>query len=255
TPLYSGKLMQGGGTLRGWALEDPETCRRIVKLVDEMGSREQFDKKYPQAAGQPPITLAVGDGNHSLATAKANWEEIKAGLTPEEQAAHPARYCLVELCNIHSPAIGIEPIHRVVFGAGGEAFAADLRALCKEQGIGLKEGAAAAACPQQAALVWENGEAAIGFDSGAEPLCVGTVEKLIGLYLAKNPAARVDYIHGDDTARSLAKEGAVAFILPDFDKGDIFKGVVLGGVLPRKTFSMGHADEKRYYMECRRIEP
>ena len=113
--LYEGELMQGGGHIAGWAVEDPAMLAQIDAALAALGSQEAFDAKYPQARGAKPLTLAVGDGNHSLAAAKACWEELKATLTPEEREKHPARWCLAEVCNVHSPAIEIEPIHRVLF--------------------------------------------------------------------------------------------------------------------------------------------
>ena len=115
--LYEGELALGGGFVRGWAVEDPALLKGVEEALAALGSQKAFDEKYPQAAGAPPMTLAVGDGNHSLATAKAYWEELKPGLTEEQRAVHPARWCLAEVCNVHSPAIEIEPIHRVVFGS------------------------------------------------------------------------------------------------------------------------------------------
>ncbi len=254
-PLYSGRLMLDGGSIRGWAVESEEHCRRIRSVLAELGSAEHFARKYPQAKGQAPLTLAVGDGNHSLATAKAFWEELKPTLTPEERENHPARYCLVEVCNVHSPAIQVEPIHRVFFGAGGRDFLPAFQALCREEGLEMRLGDDAGDCPQQAVLNWGEGEVLLGFANPTEPLTVGTVEQLLGQCLARGLGSRVDYIHGSVAARNLAREGAVAFLLPAFDKSDLFRGVVLGGVLPRKTFSMGHATDKRYYLECRRIRP
>ena len=115
--LYEGELMQGGGHIAGWAVEDPAMLAQIDAALAALGSQEAFDARYPQARGAAPLTLAVGDGNHSLAAAKACWEELKATLTPEERESHPARWCLAEVCNVHSPAIEIEPIHRVLFNA------------------------------------------------------------------------------------------------------------------------------------------
>ena len=113
--VYEGELMLNGGHIAGWAVEDPALIAQIEDALAVLGSQEEFDKKYPDATRRDPLTLAVGDGNHSLATAKACWEELKKTLTPEQAAVHPARWCLAEVCNVHSPAIEIEPIHRVLF--------------------------------------------------------------------------------------------------------------------------------------------
>ena len=247
--LYEGELMLGGGHIEGWAVEDKALCDRLVAAIDRLGSREVFDAKYPAAAGSPTLTLAVGDGNHSLATAKACWEEIKAALPEAERATHPARWCLAEICNVHSEAIQVEPIHRLLTGTTGAEVMASLAAWAAEKGLGM-----GSAGEQKMLVADEEGrETMVFFATPSQPLTVGTAEAFVGDFLAAHPAAAVDYIHGADTARALAKKGGVALLMPDFEKSDLFKGVVLGGVLPRKTFSMGHAQEKRYYLECRRI--
>lgn len=249
---YDFDLMLQGGHLCGWRITDEAVQQRVMAALERLASREVFDARYPAAAGQPPLMMAVGDGNHSLATAKAHWDEIKTHLTEEERRDHPARLCLVELCNVHSPAIQMEPIHRLFTGTTGREVLAALTAWSRENGLGLQH----AAAQQTITLVDETGaEQTLGFASPAEPLAVGTAEAFVGHFLASHPGAAVDYIHGADTVRALARKGGVGLLMPDFAKSDLFKGVVLGGVLPRKTFSMGHAQEKRYYMECRDIDP
>ncbi|MDD4850349.1 MAG: DUF1015 domain-containing protein [Gemmiger sp.] len=249
-PLYDGELMLGGGHLAGWAVEDPALVARVCHALAALGSQQAFDARYPAAAGQPPITLAVGDGNHSLATAKAYWEELKPTLTPAQQQAHPARYCLAEVCNVHSPAIEIEPIHRVIFHSSLASVLMQLAEFAQENGIHLCPGEEKA---QNFRLISPQGEANMGMEGDTEPLTVGTVEKFVAYFLADHPECAVDYIHGEDAVRSLAAKGGVGLLLPGLQKADLFKGVVLGGVLPRKTFSMGHAEEKRYYNECRAL--
>ncbi len=245
--LYEGELMLGGGHLAGWAVEDSALIAQIDAALAALGERERFAARWPEAAWQPPMTLAVGDGNHSLATAKAYWEELKPTLPPEARAIHPARWCLAEVCNVHSPAIEIEPIHRVVFGVEAAALKAALAAWLQDHGARL-----GAEGPQTFTLVGV-GEETLAVQNPPAPLTVGTVEAFLGDFLPAHPEAGVDYIHGADTARSLAGPNAAALLLPDFAKADLFRGVVLGGVLPRKTFSMGHAEEKRYYNECRAL--
>ncbi len=253
--VYGGPLMLGGGEIEGWAIEDPARVRALTEAIAALGSQAAFDTRWPAAAGRPPLAIAVGDGNHSLATAKAYWEELKAGLPAAQQADHPARYCLVELCSLHSPAIQIEPIHRVLFGTSGPAVRQALAAYAEKTGAGLCTGAAAETCPQRLRLLWGEEELTLGFASPRQALTVGMVEAFVQQYLAEHAGARVDYIHGEAACRQLASNGGVGFLLPPLAKSDLFKGVVLGGVLPRKTFSMGHAEEKRYYLECRSLEP
>ena len=232
-PLYDGELMLGGGHLRGWAVEDPALIAGIDAAL---------------AALADPA--AVGDGNHSLATAKAYWEELKPTLSEEQRRTHPARWCLAEVCNVHSPAIEIEPIHRVVFGVGAKELYAALDAWDQQQG------SSTTMSDQRLRLADAHGESAVALANPPAPLTVGSVEAFLADFLPAHPGVTVDYIHGESTALALASDPAkpaTAILLPDFAKADLFKGVVLGGVLPRKTFSMGHAEEKRYYNECRVI--
>ena len=249
-PLYDGELMLGGGHLRGWAVEDPTLIAGIDAALAALADPAAFARRWPAAKGQQPMVLAVGDGNHSLATAKAYWEELKPTLSEEQRRTHPARWCLAEVCNVHSPAIEIEPIHRVVFGVGAKELYAALDAWDQQQG------SSTTMSDQRLRLADANGESAVALANPPAPLTVGSVEAFLADFLPAHPGVTVDYIHGESTALALASDPAkpaTAILLPDFAKADLFKGVVLGGVLPRKTFSMGHAEEKRYYIECRKI--
>ena len=257
-PLYDGELMLGGGHIAGWAVTDAADIAAVENAVAALGTQAAFDAKYPDAAGRPPLAVAVGDGNHSLATAKAHWEEIKAALPPAARQSHPARWCLVELVNIHSPALGIEPIHRAVFGVSMTELAGAFLSFAARHGAH----ACGMAGAQQTFCFVDETCAGPGTAERVEclknapwPLAVGTLDAFLTEFLAQRPGAKVDYIHGADNVRALARAGAVGVILPDFAKSDLFRGVVLGGVLPKKTFSMGHAEEKRYYLECRQIAP
>lgn len=243
--LYDTPLMLGGGRAAGWAVTDPADIAAVESALEAMGTQSAFDETYPEAAGRAPLALAVGDGNHSLATAKAAWEEVKAGLTEAEKETHPARWCLVELENIHCPAIEVEAIHRAVFGTDFNTFSAAFRAWLETHG-GCGE-------VQKFRLTDGGTVLDLGAANPPHPLAVGTLEAFLADFCKEHPGARVDYIHGEDEVRRLAKQGAVGVLLPDFQKSDLFRGVVLGGVLPKKTFSMGHAEEKRYYLECRKI--
>ena len=248
--VYEGELMLGGGHIAGWAVEDPALLARIDAALQGLGSQEAFDAKYPEARGAKPLTLAVGDGNHSLASAKAYWEELKPTLTPEQRETHPARWCLAEVCNVHSPAIEIEPIHRVLFNVDCGAV---LLAL-----ITWSDGNMAGICfgnskKQSFTLAGPHIANVLSFEDPVAPLTVGTIDEFIEYFMARHKEARVDYVHDEPAVRALTKQGGVGFLLPPFEKSDLFKGIVMGGVLPRKTFSMGHAEEKRYYIECRKI--
>lgn len=225
TPLYDFELMQNGGHLAGWLLSDSAADSALNAIAE-------LEKTAPDG-----LLFAVGDGNHSLATAKTCWDEIKKTLSAEEQKNHPARYCLIELVNIHSEALVFEPIHRVVFGVAAEKLVQKLKDECGGDGHIVK-------------CVTANGEEEISLSADLSKLAVGVLQKFLD-----NEKVEVDYIHGDDVCCELGKkEGNVGFLLPKPDKSDLFKSVIKDGALPRKTFSMGDANEKRYYTEAKRIK-
>ena len=248
--VYEGDLMLNGGHIAGWAVEDPALLAQIDSALNALGSQEAFDARYPQAKGGAPLTLAVGDGNHSLASAKACWEELKKTLTPEQAENHPARWCLAEVCNVHSPAIEIEPIHRVLFNVDCATVLLSLITWSDANMAGCCFGGSK---KQPFTLAGPHMANVLSFEDPTEPLTVGTIDDFISDYIERHPEAKVDYVHDEPAVRALCKQGAVAFLMPPFAKSDLFRGVVMGGVLPRKTFSMGHAEEKRYYIECRKI--
>ena len=249
-PLYDGELMLGGGHLRGWAVEDPALIAGIDAALAALADPAAFARRWPAAKGQQPMVLAVGDGNHSLATAKAYWEELKPTLSEEQRRNHPARWCLAEVCNVHSPAIEIEPIHRVLFNVDCAAVLLSLITWSDSNMAGCSFGGSK---QQPFTLAGPHMSNVLSFEDPTAPLTVGTIDEFIEYYLEHHKEARVDYVHDEPAVRALCKKGAVAFLMPPFAKSDLFKGVVMGGVLPRKTFSMGHAEEKRYYVECRKI--
>ena len=249
-PLYEGELMLGGGHVAGWAVEDPALIAQIEAAMAGLGSLEAFAARYPDAPNRRPLALAVGDGNHSRATAKAYWEELKPTLTPAQRADHPARWCLAEVCNVQSEAVEIEPIHRVLFNTSYETVLLSIITWSDENMAGIRFGDC---FHQQVHLAGPLDECTLSFENPTAPLAVGTVDEFIEYFLENHPEARVDYVHDEAAVRAFSAQGAVGLLLPPLEKGDLFRGVVLGGVLPRKTFSMGHAEEKRYYIECRRI--
>ncbi len=249
-PLYDTELMLGGGQIAGWAVTHARDIAAIENAVAALGTQAAFDAKYPAAAGRPPLAIAVGDGNHSLATAKAYWEELKPTLPPAARETHPARWCLAELVNIHSPALCIEPIHRVVFGIGAAQLA---QAFCSFAAAHGARQCEAGANRQAFCFVGAGGQQTVQIQNAPWPLAVGTADAFLTELLPRRPGLRVDYIHGEGHVRALAGPDTAGLLLPDFAKSDLFCGVALGGVLPKKTFSMGHAEEKRYYLECRAI--
>ena len=178
---------------------------------------------------------------------------MKEGITAGEAEGHPARYALVEVENIHDPALAFHPIHRVVFHADGEALLSDWAAYCAARGMALGMGPAREG-GQGITLVHGGTETDVTVQNPDSALAVGTLQRYLDDYLARNRDARIDYIHGEDTVRGLCGEGgAVGFLVPGLDKAMLLPAVLRDGALPRKTFSMGEAHEKRFYMECRRI--
>lgn len=254
--VYDTDLMQGGGHINGWFIPKGETTDRIEAGLEALCDRETFNRKYGCTNAQALLPYAVGDGNHSMATAKAYWEDIKVGLSTEERQNHPARYALVEVVNIHDESLIIEPIHRILFDVDADDLLGSLTAFYQAQGCKSYVADAApadanvhafpfCAADKSGVLVVENPKWAIP---------IATMQTGLDAYLETHPSARIDYIHGEDVVRTLGgKPGNLGFLLPDIAKNDLFRGVVFDGVLPRKTFSMGEAHEKRYYMEAKMI--
>ena len=238
--LYDFPLMGGGGRLRGWAVADEGLYARIYDAL--LALRDQ--------QGEHPLLFAVGDGNHSLATAKAYWEEIKPSLTPEQQLTHPARFALAEAENIHDDALIFEPIHRVLTHVDPAHVMQDWAQYCSGRGMELcREGGEVCA---KVIYAGTETETVIRNADGALP--VDTLQRYLDDFLRRHPEAEIDYIHGDDVLRQLTSQpGCMGFLLPPLDKSSFFSAIRALGVLPRKTFSMGHAHEKRFYMECKTI--
>ncbi len=239
---YSFSLMQGGGAVKGYFV-DSVGIGRITGAIEKLLSPEQQKQKYGE--GVAPLLFAVGDGNHSLATAKAAYEEIKA-THGERALCHPARYALAELVNLHDEALHFEPIYRVLFGVDPDDVLAEL----EKYSFSL----AGNVPPQQARFLSKHRKGTIHFGAPSEQLVVGTLQTFIDRYLASHPEASVDYIHGIKTVEALAtKENAVGFTFTGMAKDQLFAAVMHDGALPRKTFSMGAAPDKRFYLECRKI--
>ncbi|MDE2453596.1 MAG: DUF1015 family protein, partial [Burkholderiales bacterium] len=256
--LYDFELMQGGGHVAGHRV-DAARAERAVQALCALAEPRAFGARYGVADGTPAMLFAVGDGNHSLATAKSIWEASKARLGPD----HPSRYALVEVENIHDPALEFEPIHRLLFGVK-----ADLRrALAEAFGprLVLSEMADAAAMRAHVAAAPESRPAVGLVEPGgrfalaelADPpsgLAVACFQPFVDRLIEGGAAAEVDYVHGDDTLARLAQApGHAGLHFPVPGKSALLRRVVHEGPLPRKTFSMGEAHEKRYYVEARRI--
>lgn len=243
-PVYSFDLQQGGGNLKGWKLTETQ-MDAVAEAMNVLCTAGEMEKKYGMR-DVAPLLFAVGDGNHSLATAKQCYEDLKQ-VTPEEAwATLPARYALVEVVNNHDDALQFEPIHRVVFGVEPEAILDALKAFYPGAYEGAGEG-------HVISYVHAGGSGTITIPTPKVQLAVGSLQAFLDVYL-KEHAGEVDYIHGDDVTDELgSKHGNLGFKVPGMKKEQLFKTVMADGVLPRKTFSMGHAQDKRYYVEARKI--
>ena len=196
---------------------------------------------------EPVLLFAVGDGNHSLATAKACWEAIKPTLSDEARVDHSARFALCELVNLHSPALIFRPVHRVVFGAEIDALQSGFERYLRAHGMTLADGG-------EVTLVQGGARRGFAIQGRGDRLPVDVLQKYLDQACGEKSGWSLDYVHGDADAAGLAQNGATAALLGAMDKRTLFPAIAAGGVLPRKTFSMGEATEKRYYMECRRID-
>ncbi len=225
-PLYDFDLMENGGHLTGSLIENTGEVLQKLSELDEIKE----------------MLFAVGDGNHSLATAKTCWENIKA--SGEYREDHPARYALVEIVNIHDEALIFEPIHRIITKTDNKKL---VKALYDNFEISETEG-------QKITMVLKGEKKDLYIKNPTTELAVGTLQGFLDKYLAENKG-EIDYIHGEDVVLDLsAEKNTIGFLLPAINKSDFFAGIEKDGSLPRKTFSMGEAFEKRYYFEARKIK-
>lgn len=235
--LYDFDLMEAGGHITGRLVTGAEADAFDRRFARYSAS---YREKYRDLPGES-VLLAVGDGNHSLATAKSCYEDLKAANPKGDFASHPARYALVELENIHDPALSFEPIHRILTGVDRKKLMDDLQAICAPNG-------------HPVTCVIRNEKTEVFLDRGRGELAVAVLQDFLDHWLRDHHGS-IDYIHGEEEVFRLASApDAVGFLLPPMEKRSLFRGVIADGVLPRKTFSMGHAREKRYYLEGRKIK-
>ena len=240
--VYDTPLSKKGGSISGYLLDD-DTADNVLKALDRLGEREVFEKKY-SLTDTPVLQYAMGDGNHSLATAKAYYEQLKADAPGKDLSDHPARYALCELVNLHSPALEFEAIHRIVTGVDEKSLTELLT-----RKLDLSDEPS----DQRIEIVNNGIHKEMYIHSPLSKLAVGSLQAALDEILAKR-GGEVDYIHGVEVVEELSKQDkAIGFVLPDMGKNELFPTVIADGALPRKTFSMGHAWDKRYYMEARRI--
>ena len=245
-PAYDTPLMKKGGHIRGRFLTDAEK-NAVTQAMNALITPDAIAARYGNA-DLAPLLFAVGDGNHSLATAKAAYEEVKAAIGAEAAQMHPARYALAEVVNIHDDALKFEPIYRVMFDVDADDLLGELRTYAE-----ALNGTAQA---QNVLCRVGDREETVTFAHPSLQLTVGTLQVFLDDYLSRHPEAEIDYIHGEGSVAALCeRENTVGFLFDGMGKDELFRTVIFDGALPRKTFSMGHAEDKRYYLECRRITP
>jgi len=264
---YDSDLMMDSGHIRGRLVSHAGDIDRTAQALQKLGSVEAFNKRYG-VTDKPVLLYALGDGNHSFATAKVIWENLKkASADPAAVMDHPARYALVELVNIHDEGLEFEPIFRVVFNVELPDLLARMESYYRGQGsifswhavadrAEMRSKAAALSRPGLHVIPFVAGKALglVCIDKPVLTLEVGSLQAFLDAYLQEKPAAKIDYIHGADVLVELgSQQGNIGFALPVLSKFDFFRTVILDGALPRKTFSMGEAHEKRFYLECRKI--
>ncbi|MBQ7282791.1 MAG: DUF1015 domain-containing protein, partial [Spirochaetales bacterium] len=247
--VYDFELMKNGGHLEAWVVDSDSLKNQVATAFEKLDAA--LDPKNP-------LLFAMGDGNHSFATAKSCWEDIKATLTEEQRKCHPARFCLVELENIFDPGLVFEPIHRVLFNVPESVFLEELRknaSAVAEEKVGCRNCIAreiADQSQQRFGYCTSDKHVVVTLKDPSANIAAGTLQKVIDELIKKGYS--VDYIHGADVTDKLGSEkGNIGLFLPAIDKATFFDTIIKDGALPRKTFSMGEANEKRYYMEARAI--
>ena len=242
--VYDFDLMKDGGHIKGYLLNN-DAMDEIDKKLELLADKETFENKY-NVKDKGVLLFAMGDGNHSLATAKACYENLKKTMSEEEYLNNPARYALVELVNLHSDALEFEAINRVVFDTNPENLIKKL----KEYYIINKEGNG-----EKFEIITKDKDEIWYIENPKSNISVGSIQIFLDEYLKEN-AGKIDYIHGEEVTKELTRknDNNVGFIFDAMPKSELFKTVILDGSLPRKTFSMGHSYDKRYYLEARKIK-
>ncbi len=264
--IYDFELMTSGGHIKGYKVDDEKIINEIASNLEKLVNPEVFNKKY-NVSDKPIFLYAMGDGNHSFATAKSIWENLKKDNGFEAVKDNPARYALVELINIHDDGIEIEPIHRVLFNINPDNLLEHMKEFYENEGAKVtykkvstfdemqkEENVSKNDTAQIISFVTGNEFGVISLTNSKYAMEAEAIEAFLNSYVGENKDAKIDYIHGDDVVTKLgSKPHNIGFYLPNWSKSDIFKTVILHGVYPRKTFSIGHAGDKKYYVECRKI--
>ena len=240
--VYDFDMMKNGGHITGW-LVDKNTQAALLEALEKFSSQEEFNSRYGYE-NTKPLTFAMGDGNHSLATAKAFYEETKAANPDKDMTKANCRYALVEIVDLHSPALEFEAIHRICTGIDRAKLVSAMTDV-----LGLNKQPS----QQKITVVTDGIHEDFYIHNETSKLTVGSLQNFLDSYIKEN-GGKIDYIHGTDVIDELSKASdALGVLLPDMAKSELFPTVICDGALPRKTFSMGHAHDKRFYVEARKI--
>lgn len=256
--LYDFGLMLDGGHISGFSIDDSVIEKRMIDALLHLVDPVVFSTKYQVPSSEKPLLFAMGDGNHSLATAKAIWDRKKSTVGMD----HPSRYALVEVENIHDEGLEFEPIHRVLFDLKKD-FLSDFQNSLKDR-VSIEhisdreklfgEVNRTVDNEHRFGLINQAGLTLVKVNNPQFNLSVGTLQDFLDRWLQTGGAEKIDYVHGEKVLFDLgSKTGNMGVYLPPMGKNDLFKTVIKDGVLPRKTFSMGSANDKRFYLECRKI--
>lgn len=241
--VYNSDLMKNGGHIEGYLIQDSSIKSQIDVALSNL--LDENSKKYNLPKDET-LLFAMGDGNHSLATAKEHYELLKRENPNMDFSNHPSRYALVEIVNLHSDALEFEAIHRIVQQVNVDDLLSKMFETLKLSKDGSND-------MQKFSYVINGIEDTVYIHNELSNLTVDSVQAFLDDYL-KSSGGVIDYIHGKNNIFELSKENdSIGFILPDMLKTELFPTVIKDGSLPRKTFSMGHAEDKRFYMECRKI--
>ncbi len=261
--IYDFDLMMNSGHIKGYMVSDEDSVSSVVGALFNLAEKNAFKLKYKVTDDKGVLLFAVGDGNHSLASAKVCWENIKKNLSEEDRQDHPARFALVEVQNIHDDCLKFEPIYRIVFNINESTVIKALETYFKNIPVMYsdKQSMNSAAdflrkdpYVHVISFVTGNGYGTVVCTNPQSNLEVATLQDFLDDYLKNHSDAYIDYVHGESIVDSLgSKQGNIGFFPSPMDKKDLFKTIIEDGILPRKTFSMGEADEKRFYLECRKI--
>ena len=257
--LYDFNLMLNGGHIEGYHINSIQDMEHLSKSLHDLANKENFNRKYN--TDKELLLFAVGDGNHSLASAKSHWENIKSTLDIKEIDSHPARYALVEIINIRDESLNFEPIHRVLFNTNLNDFIEflkldeieihkytdieQLKQKVYEKAFSKNEHSFGLICDKKYLFVT--------IKNTTSSLACGTIQTLVDKFIGEKET-QIDYIHDIEGLLNISTDKSIGFLMPPIDKSNFFKTIIEEGTMPRKTFSMGHADEKRFYLETRKIK-